>query len=66
MPNRTYLGWVFNYARTRWRQDSAAAAGPPGAWPIAMKPADLTGFGATQWTLGEFVEVGWRPTENYC
>jgi hypothetical protein len=30
-----------------------------------MQPADFMGFGATQRTLGQFVEVGWKLMENY-
>ena len=33
--------------------------------PDGMKPADFMGFGATQRTLGQFVEVGWKLMENY-
>lgn len=33
--------------------------------PDGMAPADFMGFGATQRTLGQFVEVGWRLLENF-
>lgn len=33
--------------------------------PDGMKPADFIGFGATQRTLGQFSEVGWKLMENY-
>ena len=33
--------------------------------PDGMTPAEFMGFGATQRTLGQFVEVGWRLMENY-
>jgi transaldolase len=33
--------------------------------PDGMKPEDFVGFGATQRTLCQFVEVGWRLMENY-
>jgi len=33
--------------------------------PEGMKPADFVGFGATQRTLSQFVEVGWKLMENY-
>jgi hypothetical protein len=33
--------------------------------PDGMKPADFVAFGATQRTLCQFVEVGWRLMENY-
>jgi len=33
--------------------------------PDGMKPAEFMGFGATQRTLGQFVEVGWKLMENY-
>jgi hypothetical protein len=29
-----------------------------------MKPEDFVAFGATQRTLSQFVEVGWRLMEN--
>jgi transaldolase len=33
--------------------------------PDGMAPPDFIGFGATQRTLGQFSEVGWKPMENY-
>jgi transaldolase len=33
--------------------------------PDGMTPADFMGFGATQRTLGQFMESGWRLMENY-
>lgn len=33
--------------------------------PDGMTPAEFMGFGATQRTLGQFVEVGWKLMENY-
>jgi len=33
--------------------------------PDGMKPSEFMGFGACQRTIGQFVEVGWRPIENY-
>jgi transaldolase len=33
--------------------------------PDGMTPAEFMGFGATQRTIGQFVEVGWRLMENY-
>ena len=33
--------------------------------PDGMAPADFVGFGATQRTLGQFSEVGWKLMENY-
>ena len=33
--------------------------------PDGMTPADFMGFGATQRTLGQFSEVGWKLMESY-
>jgi len=33
--------------------------------PDGMQPCDFMGFGATQRTLGQFVEVGWKLLESY-
>jgi transaldolase len=33
--------------------------------PDGMTPAEFMGFGATQRTLGQFVDMGWRLMENY-
>jgi transaldolase len=33
--------------------------------PDGMAPADFVGFGATQRTLSQFSEVGWKLMENY-
>jgi transaldolase len=33
--------------------------------PDGMKPCDFMGFGATQRTLGQFAEVGWKLMEAY-
>jgi transaldolase len=33
--------------------------------PDGMQPAEFVGFGATQRTLSQFVEVGWKLMENY-
>jgi transaldolase len=33
--------------------------------PDGMTPADFIGFGATQRTLGQFSEVGWKLMESY-
>jgi hypothetical protein len=33
--------------------------------PDGMKPEDFVAFGATQRTLSQFSEVGWKPMENY-
>lgn len=33
--------------------------------PDGMAPADYVGFGATQRTLGQFSEVGWKLMENF-
>ena len=33
--------------------------------PDGMAPADFIGFGATQRTLSQFSEVGWKLMENY-
>ena len=30
-----------------------------------MTPSEFMGFGATQRTLGQFVDAGWRLMENY-
>lgn len=33
--------------------------------PDGMTPAEFMAFGATQRTLSQFCEVGWKPMENY-
>ena len=33
--------------------------------PDGMRPSEFVGFGATQRTLGQFNEVGWKPMESY-
>ena len=33
--------------------------------PHGMSAAEFLGFGATQRTLGQFVESGWKLMENY-
>jgi transaldolase len=33
--------------------------------PRGMSPAEFLAFGATQRTLGQFVEAGWKLMENY-
>jgi transaldolase len=33
--------------------------------PDGMSPSEFMGFGATQRTLGQFVDAGWRLMENY-
>jgi transaldolase len=33
--------------------------------PDGMTPSEFMGFGATQRTLGQFVDAGWRLMENY-
>jgi len=33
--------------------------------PDGMTPSDFMGFGATQRTLGQFVDAGWKLMENY-
>jgi transaldolase len=33
--------------------------------PEGMSPAEFVGFGATQRTLSQFVEAGWKLMENY-
>ena len=33
--------------------------------PQGMSPAEFLGFGATQRTLGQFIEAGWKLMENY-
>ena len=33
--------------------------------PDGMSPSEFVGFGATQRTLCQFVEVGWKLMENY-
>ncbi|HLK65581.1 MAG TPA: transaldolase family protein [Bryobacteraceae bacterium] len=33
--------------------------------PDGMAPSDFVGFGATQRTLSQFAEVGWKPMENF-
>jgi transaldolase len=33
--------------------------------PDGMSPAEFVGFGATQRTLSQFVEAGWKLMENY-
>ena len=33
--------------------------------PYGMSPAEFLGFGATQRTLSQFVEAGWKLMENY-
>lgn len=33
--------------------------------PDGMAPSEFMGFGATQRTLGQFSEVGWKPMESY-
>jgi len=33
--------------------------------PDGMKPSEFMGYGATQRTIGQFVEVGWRLIEGY-
>jgi len=33
--------------------------------PDGMSPSEFVGFGATQRTLGQFVEAGWKQMENY-
>ncbi len=33
--------------------------------PDGMTPAEFVGFGATQRTLSQFVEAGWKLIENY-
>ena len=33
--------------------------------PDGMQPCEFMGFGATQRTLGQFVEVGWKLMESY-
>jgi transaldolase len=33
--------------------------------PDGMAPNDFIGFGATQRTLGQFTEVGWKLMENF-
>jgi hypothetical protein len=30
-----------------------------------MKPNEFVGFGATQRTLSQFCELGWKPMENF-
>ena len=33
--------------------------------PDGMTPSEFMGFGATQRTLGQFVDAGWRLMENF-
>jgi transaldolase len=33
--------------------------------PDGMSPSEFVGFGATQRTLSQFVEAGWKLMENY-
>jgi transaldolase len=33
--------------------------------PEGMKPNEFVGFGATQRTLSQFCELGWKPMENF-
>jgi transaldolase len=34
--------------------------------PDGMEPSEFVGFGATQRTLSQFAEAGWKLMENYC
>jgi transaldolase len=34
--------------------------------PDGMRPADFMGFGATQRTLGQFCDAGWKLMEGYA
>lgn len=34
--------------------------------PDGLAPAEFIGFGATQRTLSQFTEVGWKQLESYC
>ena len=54
------------YRTWRWgRRDRSVCAPHSASAGTSISPNDFIGFGATQRTLSQFSEVGWKLMESY-